>query len=235
MRPFIGIITLTYLAILSGTCNADDPLQNQELLRKLEGSYQPLVEFTGNLGPYRSPLIFADGSLAKSKDDWARRRREIQELWTARLVAWPKLLDEPEVKKLETIEREGYTEHNVRVQVSDDGKTADGYLLIPNSKGPFPAVLVPFYEPLTSIGRGTKGQGTHDYGLQLVKRGFVTLSIGTPGSFEKIGVDTVELLTEAGMQLRRQPLGLLAYVSANCHTALANLPEVDKSRIGIIY
>jgi dienelactone hydrolase len=26
----------------------------------------------------------------------------------------------------------------------------------------------------------------------------------------------------------------LAYVSANCHTALANLPEVDKDRIGII-
>ena len=37
-----------------------------------------------------------------------------------------------------------------------------------------PAVLVPFYEPLTSIGRGDKGRGvgTHDYGLQLLKRGF---------------------------------------------------------------
>jgi hypothetical protein len=35
---------------------------------------------------------------------------------------------------------------------------------------------VPFYEPLTSIGQGTKGRVTHNYGLQLVRRGFVTLS-----------------------------------------------------------
>ena len=42
---------------------------------------------------------------------------------------------------------------------------------------------------------GKSGRGTHDYGLQLVRRGFVTLSIGTPGSFESIGKDTRELLT----------------------------------------
>ncbi len=93
------------------------------------------------------------------------------------------------VKRLETVERDGYVEHHVHVQISPEGKLADGYLLIPKGSGPFPAVFVPFYEPMTSIGRGEKGrgQGTHDYGLQLVRRGFVTLSIGTPGSVEKIG------------------------------------------------
>jgi dienelactone hydrolase len=112
----------------------------------------------------------------------------------------------------------------------------DGYLLFPNGKGPFPAVLVPFYEPLTSIGQGAKGRGvgTHDYGLQLVKRGFVTLSIGTPGSLDKLGGDTRDALIKAGEELRRQPLTLLAYVAANCLTALAQLPEVDAARIGII-
>lgn len=117
-----------------------------------------------------------------------------------------------------------------------EGKLADGYLLIPKGKGPFPAVLVPFYEPLTNIGDGPqgKGRGTHDYGRQLVKRGFVTLSIGTPGSIEKIGLDTRQLLTEAGMEQRRQPLTQLAYTLANCHTALAQMPEVDPQRIGII-
>lgn len=138
MRPFIGVVTLVYLAILCGTSNADEPLQKLELLQKLEISYQPPVEFAGDLGPYRSPLKYADGSLAKSTDDWARRRCEIQALWTKRLGAWSKLLDEPEVKKLETTEREGYTEHHVHVQVSDEGKAADGYLLIPNGKGAFP-------------------------------------------------------------------------------------------------
>ncbi|HMC11615.1 MAG TPA: hypothetical protein VKH44_10005, partial [Pirellulaceae bacterium] len=56
---------------------------------------------------------------------------------------WPKLLDKPEVKRLETVERDGYTEHHVHVQVSLDGKTADGYLLLPPGKGPFPAAFVP--------------------------------------------------------------------------------------------
>ena len=76
------------------------------------------------------------------------------------------------------------------------GMWAEGYLLIPNGPGPFPAVIVPFYEPLTSIGQGPNGRGvgTHDYGLQLVKRGFVTLSIGTPGSIDKQGGDTRQTL-----------------------------------------
>jgi dienelactone hydrolase len=200
----------------------------------LEAYFTPPTEFAADLGTYRSPLKFADGTEVKAKEDWTKRRAEIRELWMKRLGPWPKLLDKPEVKKLETVERDGYTEHHVHVQVSADGKTADGYLLVPSGKGPFPAAFVPFYEPITSIGRGKSGKGTHDYGLQLVKRGFVTLSIGTPGSFESIGSDTRELLTEAGKETRRQPLGLLAYVSTNCHTALANMPEVDKDRIGII-
>jgi dienelactone hydrolase len=112
----------------------------------------------------------------------------------------------------------------------------EGYLLVPKGDGPFPAVLVPFYEPLTSIGQGAKGKGvgTHDYGLQMVKRGCVTLSIGTPGSLDKLGGDTRTALTQAGAELRRQPLTLLAYVAANCLTALTQLPEVDPKRIGII-
>ena len=85
-------------------------------------------------------------------------------------------------------------------------------------------------------GHGAKGRGvgTHDYGLQLVKRGFVTLSIGTPGSLDKLGGDTREALVQAGNDLRRQPLTLLAYVAANCLTALAQMSEVDPLRIGII-
>jgi hypothetical protein len=227
MRSFLVIAGLFALCPGSG---ADEPKQ----LQLLEKYFQPPAEFAADFGPYRSPLKFADGSVAKTPEDWQKRRQEIRELWMKRLGPWPKLLDKPEVKTLATEEREGYTEHHVQVQVSSDDKVADGYLLVPSGKGPFAAAFVPFYEPITSIGRGQKGQGTHDYGLQLVKRGFVTLSIGTPGSFEKIGSDTRELLTEAGKELRRQPLGLLAYVSANCHTALANMPEVDKDRIGII-
>ena len=208
--------------------------EKDELWRQLEPFTKPPAEFAGKLGDYRSPLLFADGSRVETKEAWTKRRAEILQTWHERLGAWPPLLEKPTVKKLETGEKGGYTQHHVNVQISADGKQADGYLLIPKGNGPFPAVFVPFYEPRTSIGEGQKGQGTHDYGLQLVKRGFVTLSIGTPGSFENIGVETRELLTQAGKEQRRQPLTLLAYVGANCHTALAQLPEVDPKRIGVI-
>jgi dienelactone hydrolase len=220
------------LLTLSVSALAAEPVD--ELRQRLEPFYTPPAEFAGELGDYKSPLVFADGTPAKNADDWARRRQEILETWHERLGAWPPLVEKPTVKTLETVERDGFTEHHVHVQISPEGQMADGFLLVPPGDGPFPAVLVPFYEPLTSIGRGQKGHGTHDYGLQLVKRGFVTLSIGTPGSVENIGQETRELLTEAGKRQRRQPLTLLAYVAANCHTALAQNPKVDSERIGIV-
>lgn len=213
---------------------AAEPPARGALWQRLEKYAQPPSVFAGQFGSYRSPLKFADGTMAESPDDWARRRAEILETWHRRLGPWPPLVERPTVKRLETIQQEGYVQHHVHVQISAEGKVADGYLLVPNGDGPFPAVLVPFYEPLTSIGQGNKGRGTHDYGLHLVKRGFVTLSIGTPGSVEKVGLDTRRLLTEAGVEQRRQPLTLLAYVAANCHTALAQAHKVDPERIGII-
>ena len=195
---------------------------------------EPPAEFAGKFGTYRSPLKFADGTDVKTPEDWTKRRQEILTTWQRRLGAWPPLVERPNVEHLETVERDGYVEHHVHVQVSPDGKLADGYLLTPHGDGPFPAVLVPFYEPLTSIGRGQKGRGTHDYGWQLARRGFVTLSIGTPASLDSLGGDTRKLLVDSGVRERRQPLTMLAYVAANCHTALAQMPQVDAKRIGII-
>jgi dienelactone hydrolase len=223
------------LALLIGSsANGAESPAADSLWQKLQPFTAPPAEFAGQFGSYRSPLKFADGSEAKTPEDWARRRAEIAKTWHERLGAWPPLVERPSVKRLETVKRDGYEQHRVHVQISPEGKLAEGYLLVPQEKGPLPAVLVPFYEPQTSIGEGSKGRGTHDYGLQLVKRGFVTLSIGTPGSVERIGLDTRQLLVEAGQEQNRQPLTLLAYVAANCHTALAQMPEVDPNRIGII-
>lgn len=225
-------VTLFIIAPL----NADEPRSREALWQQLEKYTQPPAEFAGQFGSYRSPLKFNDGKMVQSPEDWARRRKEILATWQRRLGAWPPLVEKPTVKVLETVERDGYTQRHVHVQIAPEGKVAEGYLLVPKGKGPFPAVLVTFYEPQTSIGEGPKGKGrgTHDYGLQLVRRGFVTLSIGTPGSVENIGADTRKLLTDAGEQQRIQPLTLLAYTSANCHTALTQMPEVDPARIGVI-
>jgi dienelactone hydrolase len=64
-----------------------------------------------------------------------------------------------------------------------------------------------------------------DYASQLTRRGFVTLSIGTPGGNA--------WKPETGAAIC-QPLSFHAYVAANCWHSLANLPEVDRERIGVV-
>src|SRR5206468_788886 len=114
-------------------------------------------------------------------------------------------LEKPEVRIVKTEHRENFTQHEVVFQAAPAGRFSKGkeplqsrgYLLIPDGKGPFPAVLVPFYEPLTSAGLKPDLKGHHDYGYQLAKRGYVTLSIGTPGGNES-GSDTREALNRIG-------------------------------------
>lgn len=212
----------------------DAAAQHEALRRQLRSYYLPPTEFAGQLGSYRSPLSFSDGSVVESPDDWSRRRQEILASWRHRLGGWPAPLESPAVRTLHSEARDGYSERRVSIAISDHRDTVEGFLLTPEGAGPFPAVLVPFYEPFTSVGRGEVGQGTHDYGIQLVRRGFVTLSIGTPGWTFADGGDTRELLTAAGEREGRQPLVLLASAAANCHTALAQLPEVDPARIGVV-
>jgi pimeloyl-ACP methyl ester carboxylesterase len=95
--------------------------------------------------------------------------------------------------------------------------------LTPPGAGPFPAVLVVYYEPETSV--GLSQQPLRDFGWLLAQRGFVTLSIGTPG-----GNAWQPDLGAA----QCQPLSFHAYVAANCWHALDNLPNVDRSRIGVV-
>lgn len=201
---------------------------------RLAKFYSPPDEFVDKLGDYRSPLVLADGKRVDSAEGWAKRRAKILAQWQEWLGPWPALVERPEVKRLEREDRDGYTRERVEVQISNRGHMHEAYLLTPPGDGAFPAVLVPFYEPRTSIGEGEKGHGTHDYGLQLVKRGFVTLSIGTPGDLDNIAIDESEAALAKDKRRRQQPLTALAYVAANCHTALAQMPNVDPERIGVI-
>lgn len=185
--------------------------------------FQPPAEFANKLGDYRSPLIFKDGARGKSAADWPRRRKELLETWHGLMGPWPAVIEKPKLEILSQSRREGLTQKRVRVEIAPK-QTGDGWLLIPDGKSPFPAVLVVYYEPETSIGQNAKQQ-LRDFGLQLAKRGFVTLSIGTPGGDAwKPDVGTVVC----------QPLSFHAYVAANCWHALANLNEVDPKRIGVV-
>jgi pimeloyl-ACP methyl ester carboxylesterase len=61
--------------------------------------------------------------------------------------------------------------------------------------------------------------------LQLARRGFVTLSIGSPGGDAR--------KPDRGGAVC-QPLSYLGYVAVNCANALANRSDVDAKRIGVV-
>jgi hypothetical protein len=198
----------------------------EEAWAKIAPYFSPPAEFAGKLGEFRSPLKFEDGSLVRDAKDWPRRRAEILAKWNAVMGPWPDLIERPKVEVQSSEAREGYTEQAVKVEVAP-GQMLAGILLVPAGKGPFPAVLVPFYEPGTSVGRPpVAGKGKFgDYGLQLARRGFVTLSIGSPGG-------DARKPDRSGAVC--QPLSYLAYVAVNCANALANRSDVDAKRIGVV-
>lgn len=189
---------------------------------KIAPFFNPPAEFANQFGSYKSPLIFHDGRPVKTAADWQQRRQEILQYWHKVMVPWPPLIGKPKIEYLDSKPRENFTQHRVRVEIAPK-QLAEGYLLVPAAKGPFPAVVVPYYEPESSI--GVSKFELRDFGYQLTRRGFVTLSIGSPGG---------DARQPATGQAVCQPLSFLAYVAANCCNALANLPEVDPQRIGIV-
>jgi dienelactone hydrolase len=190
--------------------------------KQIEPFFAPPAGFANDFGSYKSPLTFRDGRPVKSAADWTKRRAEILEYWNQVMGPWPPLIEKPKIQFLEQTRRENLAQHRVRIEIAE-GREAEGYLLIPDAKGPLPAVLVPYYEPETSVGLSTNR--LRDFGYQLARRGFVTLSIGSPGGdARKPAVGAVSC----------QPLSFLAYVAANCANALAALPDVDPRRIGVV-
>jgi dienelactone hydrolase len=135
---------------------------------------------------------------------------------------WPPPIDNPTVEYIGVEQREGIAQHKITVQISAHD-TAAGYLLIPPGEGKRAAVLVVFYEGETGIGRPAiaKPNGA-DFAWQLTRRGFVTLSIGTPNA------------RGDPLDPKIQQLSFLAYAASNCYNALAHLKEVDPARIGVI-
>ena len=192
-----------------------------ETWERIAPFFSPPAKFAGDFGTYKSPLILEDGRKVISRDQWSKRRLEILAKWTGQLGEWPPLIEKPRIEFIEKEKRENFAQHRVRIELAPQ-QIEEAFLLIPDGTGPFPAVIVPFYEAKTSIGRGS---ALLDFGYQLTKRGFVTLSIGSPGGSAR---------DPATGAARCQPLSFLAYIASNCRNAVAGLPEVDRNRIGIV-
>lgn len=183
--------------------------------------FQPPAEFASDFGGYRSPLKFDDGTSVRNAEDWQQRRAEILKYWHTAMGAWPPLLEKPKLEYWEQERRENVTQHRIRIETAPSRLVDDAYLLQPDGEGPFPAVVVVYYEAKTGIGMGKSP--LRDFAWQLARRGFVTLSLGgDPNTY----YPTKETC-------RIQPLSFHAYEAANCRVALANLPFVDPRRIGV--
>jgi hypothetical protein len=199
------------------------PRDPADAWKTIAPSFQSPPELAGKFGNYRSPLTFNDVTQARTPADWSRRRQEILDTWNGLMGPWPDVLEKPKVEILKQSRRDNFTQYRVRLEIAPR-QTGEGWLMVPDGTGPFPAVLVVYYEPETSAGLNPK-EPERDFGLQLARRGLVTLSIGTPGGDAR--------KPEIG-QARCQPLSFHAYVAANCWHALANRSEVDAKRIGIV-
>jgi hypothetical protein len=211
----IAIATSGSMALASGEDGThDDPPGS------LASAFRPPAEFRDDLGSYRSPLSFDDGRPVRDAAGWRGRRQEILAAWHGIIGAWPPLIERPRIEVLGTERREDFEQRRVRVEVAA-GRTMDGYLLVPDVRGPSPAVLVVYYEPETAIGRGKERR---DFAARLARRGFVALSLGIAPDRITPGHGYPEI----------QPLSYLAYVAANSYNALARVPEVDPKRVGVM-
>ena len=189
--------------------------------------FSPAADFVGDYGGYRSPLRRDDGSVITRMNEWTQRRRELQDQWTQALGRWPDLIEQPEVEVLESRQRGKLTQHRIRFLWTPTAYTT-GYLIVPPGKEKRPAVLTVYYEPETAA--GLKGEN-RDFAYQLALRGFVTLSIGTT---EATAAKTYALYYPDIDHATVEPLSMLGYAAANAWFVLAERPEVDAERIGIV-
>jgi hypothetical protein len=219
-KASIGRLVLNVLhglVMIGSPMSADD---NTPVPSAIAPLFVPPADHAHDLGSFRSPLLFDDGSPVRNADDWRRRRAEILKYWHDVMGPWPELIDPPRIETLAEEQRGDVTQRHVRLEIAPERFTEDAYLLTPHGDGPFPAVVVVYYDGKTGVGLGKEGR---DFAWQLANRGFVALSLGLDPGASYPSADEPQL----------QPLSYHAYVAANCFNLLAHQSNVDPKRIGI--
>ncbi|MBX9579393.1 MAG: sialidase [Gemmataceae bacterium] len=184
--------------------------------------FKPPAALAKELGAYRPPPRFADGTPVRTPADWAKRRDEIRADWHARMGAWPPLLKNPKVEFRGGERVRTVTRHRITIETAPGRVVDDAYLLVPDGPGPFPAVLVVYYEAKTAVGLGKEPD--RDFALRLARRGFLALSLGGDPNTYYPDPETCRI----------QPLSFHAYEATSCCTALAARPDVDPKRVGVV-
>ncbi|MCD2423220.1 S9 family peptidase [Niabella pedocola] len=221
-------IPLVLLLIVGVTGMAHSQRSTKDAVdERISGYFSPPVALKDDLGPYRPLLRFYNGDTVLTRQAWRQRRTEIAATWNRMMGRWPAFIKKQQMEVLETTQRDGFTQYRIRFNWTPNEKTV-AYLCVPRAKGKLPAVITTFYEPETAIGNGKPNR---DFAYQLVKRGYVTLSIGTTEA-SKAGTYSVYYPSIENATVA--PLSMLAYTAANAWYLLAGFSYVDSKRIGIM-
>ena len=191
-------------------------------------AFAPPPDLVDASDAYRSPLRFDDGTPVRDAAAWSRRREEILRTWHGRMGVWPSLITNQTLRVQGSERCEGFVRHAVHFNWLPQEST-DGYLLVPDGEGPRAAVVTVFYEPETAV--GIDGKPYRDFAIQLARRGFVTLSIGTREASKR---NEFALYWPSLQEATVQPLSILAYAAANAYQALVKEACVDPVRVGIV-
>ena len=216
LRPTFCLSVIVILSVAVSSCHNAPGENDRPLPEDLAAYFSPPQEFVHETAAFTPKL-----SLPADKEEWEVKRQEILNRWHAMMGEWPEVIENPQMEYLDTVYQDSITRYKINLEVAK-GWTRGAYLLVPDQEGPLPAALVVYYEPETAVGLGRLE--LRDFALQLAKRGFVTLSLGSnAGSNYYPNKDSAYL----------QPLSMLAYMAANAYHGLANLPMVDPERIGV--
>jgi len=217
-----AVLLAAWALSLGAVLTADDDVDGgARAWSRIASAFSPPKDLADDFGKYRSPLKFSDGREVKSAAQWPERRKEILATWHGLMGQWPKVIEHQEIKYGDKTQRENFVQQRVEFLMAPE-HTTRGYLLAPQSPGPHPGIVVVYYEPETAVGLNEKEN--RDFALQLAKRGFVCLSMGIGASLYYPNQEHAAL----------QPLSANAYAAANAYHVLANLPDVDPRRIGIV-
>ena len=224
------IRTALALLLAATSLPAQDSPRAKELWEKLGPLFAPPDRLKDDLGKLRPVLKYDAGQEVKTPDDWQARRVEILKKWNDLLGPWPPLLEKPLAQEQFKETVEGFTRRRIELEVAP-GRKSTVYLLTPPGPGPFPAIVDVFYYPEDGAGIKADRRQQNDFGYQMVKRGFVALCLGQNPTAPRPNAD---LYYPSWDKAQLQPLSYLAYVAANAHSYLAQRPDVDPKRIGVV-
>jgi hypothetical protein len=220
-----------YALVLAVLFSPQESPRARELWERLGPLFTPPDTLRGELGTLRPVVRFEDGKRsAATPAEWQERRAEIVKKWTDLLGPWPPLLEKPVAQEQWKESVDGFTRRRIDLEIAPGRKTG-AFLLTPEGKGPFAAVIDVFYYPEDGAGMKADRRQQNDFGYQAVRRGMVALCVGQNPTPPR---DNADLYYPSWTKAELQPLSYLAYVAANAHTFLSQRPEIDPARIGVV-